>query len=119
MRVIRNVFMLALLAALPVLSFAANKKTISLSDPVAIGPTVLKPGQYVVEWSGDGAQVPVKFEQNNKTLATAQATVKKQSNPYDSVQLNAKSGSKDKVLNQINFTKLSLVFQNGAGSSGE
>lgn len=119
MKSIRNVFMLALLAALPVLSFAANKKTITLSDPVAVGTTVLKPGQYVVEWSGDGAQVPVKFEQNNKTLATAQATLKKQSSPYDSVQLNSKAGSKEKVLNQINFTKETLVFQNGAGSSGE
>ena len=111
--------MLALLAALPVLSFAMSKKSITLSEPVAIGQTVLKPGQYQVEWSGTGTQVAVKFEQNNKTIATAQAEVKKQSNPYDAVQLNSKPGSKDKVLDKINFSKESLVFQNGAGSNGE
>ena len=120
MRFFRAMFMGALLMALPLVSFAITKKSLTVTNPIQIGQTVLKPGHYKIVWSGNGPQVPVKFERNNKTVATAQATVKHQQNPYNNaLELGSQSGSKTQVLNQIDFKNESLAFHNAGGTSGE
>ena len=119
MKLFRLAFMVALVSALPLLSFAATKKTVTISDPTTVGGTLLKPGEYQVIWSGTGPNVQVNFEKNSKTVATAQASVKEQKNPYDNaLELKSASGN-TKALSQIDFKNESLVFQPGAGSSGE
>ncbi len=76
----------ALLLVLPAAAFAAQNHsgTITLTSPTMVGSTQLQPGDYKVEWSGNGAQVVAKFLHNNKTVATAPAKVKDEASPYGS-----------------------------------
>jgi len=50
-----------------------NQRSVDISDPVQIGGTNLKPGNYKVQWEGTGPTVQVKFLQSGKTVATAPA----------------------------------------------
>ena len=119
MKLIKATFLVALLTALPIVSFAITKKSVTITDPVTIGNTVLQPGHYKVEWSGNGTtNVPVQFMKNNKKVASATATVKQQHNPYNAIQVDTSAGTKAGVLQQIQFKDESLIFQQGAGTSG-
>jgi hypothetical protein len=74
----------ALLSALVLIfslsSFARNKDnndhSVSITDPVHVGSTQLKPGNYKVEWQGTGPDVQVSFMQDGKTVATLPGTLK-------------------------------------------
>ncbi len=102
---------LLLFIVVPVLSFAATKKSINLSEPVKVGSTVLKPGDYTVQWDGGGPSVQVTFKQNNKEVATAPATLQKPTSNYDgALDLTAASGDQAKTLHAIEFKNTALVF---------
>lgn len=118
MKFIRNIFMVALLAALPVIGFAATK-SIDVSQPVAVGNTVLKPGTYHVTWSGSGPNVQVQFKSGKKTVATANATVQDQKSGNNALELGPASGSNTKTLQAIDFSHEKLVFSGSTGSAGQ
>jgi hypothetical protein len=120
MKLIRATFLVALLTALPIFSFAITRKSVTINDPVTVGHTVLQPGQYQVEWSGNGTtNVPVQFKKNDKTVASATATIQQQHNTYEALEVkNGTGGAKVGVLQKIQFKNESLIFQQGAGTSG-
>jgi hypothetical protein len=56
-------------------AFAATKASLSLSNPVTVNGTKLKPGDYKLEWEGTGPDVELSIMQGKKVLAKAPAHV--------------------------------------------
>ncbi len=119
MRSLRSLSLVLLLAVVPLLCFAnTNKKTINIVDRVKVGSTVLQPGEYVVQWDGNGPSVQVQFRQNNKVVATAPASVQNQSSPYDgAVDMKSVQGSDTKALHAIDLKDRALVFDQGTNTA--
>lgn len=61
----------------------------TLMNPVQMGSTQLKPGNYKVEWNGTGNRVNVDILQHGKTVATTTAKLVNEpaKSPYDAVTL--------------------------------
>jgi hypothetical protein len=112
----KSVKYLALLSILAVLSplgaFARdkNQRSVDLPDAVQVGGKQLEPGHYKLQWQGSGPDVQVTFQQNGKTVATAQAEVKTNDSH---VTQDAVVESENKTLNEIDFSrdKEALIFQ--------
>ena len=119
MKVVRSAFLSLLLVLIPVISFAATTKSITLTDPVSVGSTVLKPGDYKVEWDGTGSNVQVKFMQNHKAVATVPATVQNSNSSYDGALDLHGANQNTKTLHAIDFKNVTLVFDQGSSSAGQ
>lgn len=99
----------------PLGAFASDKtsRSVKISDPVTVGSTQLKPGDYRVEWQGNGPSVQVNFMHNGKTVATVPAQV--QSNDpkvtRDEILMD-RSHANAQTLTEIDFGhgKEALVF---------
>jgi hypothetical protein len=119
MKQFRSVLIAGLLVALPILSFAATRKSINISEPVAVGSTVLQPGDYKVQWDGAGPTVQVTFLQGKKTVATSAATVKTGATGYDSALDLSNQAGGAKQLRAIEFKDMALEFDQSAAPSGQ
>jgi hypothetical protein len=119
MKSVRSLLLAVLLIVVPVISFAATKKSITIADPVSVGGTVLKPGDYKVEWDGTGSNVRVKFLQNNKAVATAPATVENKKTGYDGMLDMSGADNATKQLREIDFKDASIRFDQGSTPSGQ
>ncbi len=121
MKALRSLFLAVLLIGLPVITFAANMKSITLTEPATVGTTVLKPGDYKIMWDGNGPTVDVKFMLDGKTVATAPATVKKEKTGQEAGALDLKSeaGNGAKTLESISFKNMALVFGDNASPEGQ
>lgn len=78
-------------------AFAAetNKKTMHLYEKAKLEGTVLNPGDYEVEWTGNGPNVELNIVQGRDTVATVPARVMAEntSNEHDGYVLQpAKNG---------------------------
>ena len=95
-----------------------NAHSVVISDPVQIGNTQLKPGNYKVEWQGTGAVVQVSFLQNGKTVVTVPGTLKANDDQvtHDAVVIE-KTNANTPMLEEIDFgrQKEALVFDQSAG----
>ncbi|MGH9495708.1 MAG: hypothetical protein ACRD3B_11970 [Candidatus Sulfotelmatobacter sp.] len=115
-------FLLAVALFAMVTSFSAfagskTEHSVNIGDPVSVGSTQLKAGNYRLEWDGSGPAVQVNFVRDGKTVATLPATLK-MDNPNvtrDEV-LTDNTGSNGAKLVEIDFNhqKESLTF----GQSG-
>ncbi|MGO9087905.1 MAG: hypothetical protein ACLP6G_04325 [Terriglobales bacterium] len=56
-------------------AFAATKASLTLSDPITVNGTTLKPGDYKLQWDGSGPNVEVNVMQGKKVVAKLQAKV--------------------------------------------
>lgn len=118
MRSIRSIALAVLLVVVPIVSFAATRKSIDITEPVSVGNVVLKPGDYRFEWDGSGPTVQVNIKQGGKTIATVPATVQEHATGFDgALDLRSSSGSEAKALHAIDFKKMSLVFDQAASSN--
>ena len=54
-------------------AFAATTASLQLSRPVIVNGTTLKPGDYKVQWEGDGANVQVSILQGKNVVVKAPA----------------------------------------------
>lgn len=87
-----------------------DSEHITISDPVTVAGTLLKPGDYRVTWEGTGPVVQVTFKHGDKVLVTAPARLVTESSPYDGA-IQMKTGDADvKILQGIQWKKRSLVF---------
>jgi hypothetical protein len=119
MKSIRSITLAVLLVIVPVLSFAATRKSISISQPVSVGNVVLKPGDYRFEWDGKGT-VQVNIKQGSKTIATVPATVQDHATGYDgALDLRSSPGTEAKALHSIDFKTMSLVFDQSGSASNQ
>lgn len=101
MKVLRTLAILfAGSSLLPIATLAAvktTKKTMHLYEDAQIKGTLLRPGDYKVEWSGPGPNVRLNIVQDGATVATAPARVVTEDTPHDHdgyVLKSAKNGSK-------------------------
>jgi hypothetical protein len=88
------------------------KGRLHLDETVAVAGTQVKPGDYKVEWKGDGPQVEVSLVQGKRTVATFPGRVSEQAaasiaNAY-SVN-DASSGAKS--IDSIYFAGKRYVLQ--------
>lgn len=68
----KSVFLgLALLLATT--AFAANKGSLQVQEPVNVNGTTLKPGDYKIEWDGNGPSVELSILQGKKVIAKVPA----------------------------------------------
>jgi hypothetical protein len=120
MKLLKYLALLSTLALLfPLSAFARDKNqhSVDIPDPVRVGSTHLKPGDYKVDWQGSGPKVEVRFLQHGKTVATAPATLRANDNlvAQDDV-VTDNSGSNARALKEIDFAhpKEALVFAQGS-----
>jgi len=95
-----------------------NAHSVDIFDVVQIGGTQLKPGNYKVEWQGEGPAVQVSFQHNGKTVATVPATLKTNDAGVtrDAIMTEA-TGPDTVTLKEIDFghQKQALVFGQNPG----
>lgn len=56
-------------------AFAASKANLSLSNPVMVNGTKVKPGDYKLEWEGSGPDIELSIMQGKTVVAKAPAHV--------------------------------------------
>jgi hypothetical protein len=54
-------------------AFAAEKGTLTITDPVTLGSTQLKAGTYTVEWDGNGPNVQLNILRGKSVVAATPA----------------------------------------------
>jgi hypothetical protein len=100
-----------------------NETRITLSDSVQVGTTDLKPGDYTLQWDGNGPDVQVKVLKGKNVVATVPAKLAQGKSGYgDSIRTHAVSNVK--TLDQVDFAggKQSLLFREATStesSSGQ
>lgn len=114
---------LAILLPLSVMAKdSSNSGKFTVSEPVKLGSTQLKPGDYKIEWDGTGDSVNVKIMQGKNTVATSPAKLVNHDNaaPYNAVILNDATGG-GKGISEIDFGKRkeALVFPEGQTGAGQ
>jgi hypothetical protein len=100
-----------------------NETRVTLSDSVQVGTTDLKPGDYTLQWEGNGPDVQVKILKGKNVVATVPAKL----GQGTSVRANAitmRTVNNVNTLNEVDFAggKQSLVFGEAAAtesSSGQ
>ena len=95
-----------------------NAHSVDIFDAVQIGGTQLKPGNYKVEWQGDGPAVQVSFQHNGKIVATVAATLKTNDAGVTRDAIMTEATSPDTAtLKEIDFghQKQALVFDQNQG----
>jgi hypothetical protein len=74
MKTSKSLFLgLALLLATS--AFAANKGSLTVQEPITVNGTQLKPGDYKVQWDGNGPSVELSITQGKKVIAKVPAHV--------------------------------------------
>ena len=106
------IFLMVLITSAVSLAFAGspNKKSIRISEPVVIDGVALPPGDYRVQWTGNGPNVIATFSQGNETYASVPATLEMVNSPYDGAVAVQPKPSGAGVLLAINWSKLTLSF---------
>ncbi len=126
MRVLRLLALAGMFTfVLPLALLASNntrpqKKNVQVADQVVLAGKTLAPGQYKVEWQGNGPNVKVNFLKSGKTVLTAPARVAqlKTKAPYDAVVENTrKNGTKTITEIQWNNQREALMFGTQAHSA--
>jgi hypothetical protein len=77
-RIASSLFAAALLVSAGAFAKDTNKGSLKLDDQVTVDGTPLKPGDYRVEWNGNGPNVTVNVLQGKHTVATFPAQVTEQ-----------------------------------------
>jgi len=88
-----------------------NKGTLHLKDTVSVRGQTLKPGDYKVEWNGNGPNTEVKLVQGKNTVAKFPAKVEQQ--PYRSAENAYVSGpgpNGSTALTQIMIAKHDVLL---------
>ena len=88
-----------------------NETRISLSDSVQVGATDLKPGDYTLQWDGDGPDVQVKVLKGKNVVATVPAKLAPGTGGYANA-ITTRTVGNVKTLDEVDFAggKQSLVF---------
>ena len=88
-----------------------NETRISLSDSVQVDATDLKPGDYTLQWEGDGPDVQVKVLKGKNVVATVPAKLAQGTSGYANA-ITTRTVGNMKTLDEVDFGggKQSLVF---------
>lgn len=82
----------------------ANSGNFELTEPAHVGSTVLQPGHYKAEWTGNQTDLKVSITEHGKTVATVDGTLKQlpAKSPSDAITL-ASTQDDTKRLEEIDF----------------
>jgi hypothetical protein len=88
-----------------------NETRISLSDSVQVGATDLKPGDYTLQWEGDGPDVQVKVLKGKNVVARVPAKLAQGTSGYANA-ITTRTVGNVKTLDEVDFAggKQSLMF---------
>ena len=88
-----------------------NETRVTLSDSVQVGTTDLKPGDYTLQWEGNGPEVQVKVLQGKNVVATVPAKLAQGTTGYANA-ITTRTVGNVKTLDEVVFAggKQSLVF---------
>jgi hypothetical protein len=105
-----------LLLAVSAMAAPSNKGTLHLFDDVNVQGKQLTPGNYKVEWNGDGPEVQVNIVEGGKTIATVPARVVPVTlkNTQDGYTASSENGTR--TLKEIFFHGKNYDLQIEAGS---
>jgi hypothetical protein len=94
-----------------------NETRISLSDSVQVGATDLKPGDYTLQWEGDGPDVQVKVLKGKNVVATVPAKLAQGTSGYANA-ITTRTVGNVKTLDEVDFAggKQSLVFSDAGAT---
>ena len=70
-----KILFLGLALLLATSAFAANKGSLTVQEPITVNGTQLKPGDYKVQWDGNGPSVELSITQGKKVIAKVPAHV--------------------------------------------
>jgi hypothetical protein len=111
MKTSKSLFLgLALLLATS--AFAANKGTLSVQEPITVNGTKLAPGDYKVQWEGNGPAVEMSISQGKKVIAKVPAHMVNLDTPAQNdaaVVKNNGDGSKSLSEVRLSGKKFSLA----------
>jgi hypothetical protein len=111
MKTSKSLFLgLALLLATS--AFAANKGSLTVQEPMTVNGTQLKPGDYKVQWDGNGPSVELSITQGKKVIAKVPAHVVSLEEPSQSdaaVVKNNGDGTKSLTEVRLSGKKFSLT----------
>jgi DNA-binding beta-propeller fold protein YncE len=111
---------LALVLALILASsaFASTKNNLQLNNPVVINEAVLKPGNYTVEWEGNGPNVELSILQGTHLKAKVMAHLVELKAPAEkSEAIEQENVGKDNTLAGIEFQGKTTALELGAAST--
>jgi hypothetical protein len=110
---------LALALLLASSAFAATKASLQLSEPVTISGTTLKPGDYKVQWEGNGPSVELSIMQGKNVVAKTSARVVELQTPAgQDAAVTRKNDSGPNSLAALRFQGKKIALELGEASDG-
>ena len=105
-----------LIAPVTLLASSRDSAKVTFDESVTVGGTKIPAGDYRIRWDGTGTSVAVTITKDNKVIASAPATLKEGSTPYDAAVALKKEGNTT-VVRSIRWRTRSLYFDQGDSSS--
>jgi hypothetical protein len=100
-------------------AFAGAKASLQLDNPVSLNGTTLKPGDYKVQWDGNGPDVQISFVQGKKVVAQASAKLIDLPAPaVSSAAVTVKNDSGPNTLAGIRFEGRKYALDLSSGGDG-
>ena len=114
---VSKILVLGLALVLASSAFAATKANLQLYHPVTVNGTTLKPGEYKVEWEGNGPSVEVSIMQGKNVVAKAPAHVVTLQTPAaNDAAVMRQNGSGTDLLAGIRFRGKNFSLELGEAS---
>ena len=105
---------LGLALLLATTAFAANKGSLQIQEPVNVNGTTLKPGDYKIEWDGNGPSVELSILQGKKVVAKVPAHVVDLSRPSPNDAAVVKKGDDGNgALSEVRLSGKKFAFAVG------
>jgi hypothetical protein len=99
-------------------AFAATKASLQLTNPVTVNGTSLKPGDYKVQWEGNGPNVELSIMQGKNVIAKTSAHVVDLENPSaNDAAVTRKNDSGPNSLTGIRFQGKKFALELGEASA--
>jgi hypothetical protein len=95
-------------------AFAANKGSLQIQEPTSVNGTKLAPGDYKLQWDGNGPSVELSIMQGRKVIAKVPAHVVDLSKPAQNdaaVVKNSEDGTK--TLSEVRLSGKKFAFAVG------
>ncbi len=105
---------LALVVLMAAGAFAAAKANLQLGSAVLVNGTTLKPGEYKVQWDGNGPDIELSFIQGKNVVAKVPARIAELQAPAaDDAAVTHKNESGPNSLSSLRFQgkKFSLELE--------
>jgi hypothetical protein len=93
-----------------------NETKVTFSDSVQVGSTQLKPGDYKLQWQGNGPDVQVQIVKGKDVVATVPAKLIENKASLGSNSVTTGSNSSTKTLDQVDFDNGRQSLKFGQGS---